>query len=81
VTIWRAGSGTAADTFGDDPDHLMVDVKRFENINAYAEEVAAFEAAVLDGKQPTFPLEESRINVMTTAALLASAQENRSVTL
>ena len=81
MTIWRAGGGTAADTFGDDPDHLIVDVKRFEKVNAYADEVAAFEAALLDGKEPTFPLEESRINVATAAALLASARENRSVTL
>jgi predicted dehydrogenase len=81
VTIWRAGSGGAADTFGDDPDHLLVDVKRFEKVNAYAEEVAAFEAAVLEGKEPAFPLEESRINVMTAAALLESAREHRSVVL
>jgi D-xylose 1-dehydrogenase (NADP+, D-xylono-1,5-lactone-forming) len=81
VTIWRAGSGTAADTFGDDPDHLVVGVKRFENVNAYAEEVAAFEATLLDGREPTFPLEESRTNVATAAALLASAQGNRSVML
>jgi predicted dehydrogenase len=81
VTIWRAGSGTAAGTFGDDPDHLIADVMRFEQVNAYADEVAAFEAAVLDGAEPTFPLEESRINVMTAAALQVSARENRTVML
>ncbi len=81
VTILRAGARAAEDTFGDSPEHLTSDGKRFETANAYAEEIAAFEAAVLDGQGVRFPLEESRINVMTTAGLLTSSRQGRPVSL
>lgn len=73
VHILAAGSDRSASTFGDGTEHLHESTVSYTNINAYVDQLLAFEATVLDGAAPIFPLEESRSNIATLQALHSAA--------
>ena len=79
VTITRKNTGGKA-TFGDSTDFLT-ETLTYEQCNAYADQVAAMEACILDGASSVLPLVDSRANVATIVALYAAAREGRSVTI
>lgn len=78
-TRFRQDAG--ASTFGDDTGRQATATHTFESVNAYQDEVEAMAASILDGAPPTITLADSRHNVATIVALLASARENRPVRL
>ena len=67
------------ETFGDSTDHLVAERVRYEDCNAYRDEVANFVEVILDAAEPAIPIPFSRGNVATVAGLYQSAQENRIV--
>lgn len=79
ATIIRKNTGGKA-TFGDSTDFLT-ETLTYEQCNAYADQVAAIEACILDGAPSVLSLTDSRANVATIVALYASARERRSVTV
>jgi predicted dehydrogenase len=64
----------SSSTFGDGTENLVTTRRTFANINAYRNEVSAMEEMILDGRPPVFPLDESRVNIATVAALLESSR-------
>ena len=71
---------TSTATFGDTAE-LDVGTLMFEDLQAYACEVEAMEATVLDGADPVVPLCDSERNIRTLVALYESAREGRKISL
>ena len=80
--MWiRARGDQGASTFGDDTQRQDTSLHTYENVNAYQDEMDSMVASIVDDAPLTIPLSDSRRNVAVIVALLASARDNRPVTL
>ena len=80
ATIHLVSGGTAGGaTFGDSTEHLDREQIRFEDCNAYRDEVENVEAVILDGAAPAISTEFSRANVAAIEALYQSARAGGTV--
>lgn len=66
-------------TFGDGTDNQSIARYEFKDVNAYHDEITAFESMALDGTPRVFPLSESEVNVAVIRSLIESADRNRPV--
>ena len=81
VRICRSGVSRASGTFGDAPANVDEELVMFDNVNAYQNEIESIVASILDGAEPVVPLSDSRGNVATLEALIASARQDAAVHL
>ena len=80
ATIDLVSGGTVGGaTFGDSTEHLDREQIRFEDCNAYRDEVENVEAVILDGAAPAISTEFSRANVAAIEALYQSARAGGTV--
>ncbi|HEV3341883.1 MAG TPA: Gfo/Idh/MocA family oxidoreductase [Pirellulales bacterium] len=81
IHIWRTGGGQASGTFSDAASDVVEEVKTYDNVNAYQNEIEAMNDSILAGAEPVVPLTDSRGNVATLEALCASARQGAAVSL
>jgi predicted dehydrogenase len=80
VRIERTRGVRAVGTFSD-ASPFDESALKFDNIDAYRDEVRAMVDCIADGAPPTVALAESRGNIATLEALCASARQGRPVSL
>lgn len=79
VEVVSASDELTASTFGDGTNNQSVAKHVFKDVNAYRDEVVAFESTALNGGPVAFPLSESRVNVATIQSLIESSVSHRPV--
>ena len=66
------------ETFGDSTDHLVAERVRYEDCNAYRDEVANFVEVILDAAEPAIQIPFSRGNVQRSLACTSQHRKTAS---